>query len=128
MTALALAVGLLVAGIGLVGVVAPQGLQAIAQHVDTPLGIYVAAAVRVAFGLILVRAAPASRSPGVLRVAGVVAIVAGLSTPFVGVDRARAILDWWSRQGPVLMRLGPALALAVGGFITYAVRSGRGEA
>lgn len=125
MTSLALAIGLFVAAIGMVGIVAPHSLQAIARYSVTPLGLYVAAAVRVAFGVVLIRAAPASRAPKALRVLGFIALVGGLITPFIGVDRARAISDWWSAQGPVLIRLWPALAFVFGVFIAYAVKPGR---
>jgi FtsH-binding integral membrane protein len=124
-TSLALAIGLFVAAIGIVGIVAPPSLQAIARYSVTLLGLYVAAAARIAFGVILVRAAPASRAPKVLRLLGLIALVGGLITPFIGVDRARAISDWWSTQGPLVIRLWPALALVFGVFIAYAVKPER---
>ena len=125
MTSLALAIGFFVAAVGIVGIVAPHSLQTIAQYSVTPLGLYAAAALRAAFGVILVLAGPASRTPKVLRVVGCIALVFGLITPFLGVDRARAILDWWSSQGPGLIRLWPAVAAVVGVFIVYAVIPGR---
>lgn len=125
MTSLALAVGLFVAAVGIAGIVAPHALQTIARYSITPLGLYVAAAVRVVFGVILIRSAPASRAPGVLRVVGFIALVAGVITPFLGVDRAHAIFDWWSVQGPLLIRLWPALALIFGILIVYAVNPAR---
>jgi hypothetical protein len=84
----------------------------------------VVAALRVGFGLALVMVAPASRAPIALRIFGVVAIVAGLTTPLVGVVRARAILDWWSVQVHTFIRLTAVVAVAVGGLIVYVVARG----
>ena len=121
MKLLALLVALFIIVIGLAGLLAPGALQTIGQYWVTPVGLYVAAALRVGIGLVLVRSASASRAPNTLRVLGVIALVAGLATPFVGVERARAILNWSSAQGPAFVRLLAGFALALGGFIVYAV-------
>ncbi len=86
----------------------------------TPVGLYVVAVVRVAIGLLLIRVAPASRTPRTLRVLGVIVVVAGLLTPLIGA-RARAILDWWAALGPAYLRLPAVIALAFGAFVIYAV-------
>jgi hypothetical protein len=52
-------------------------------------------------------------------------LVAGLATPLFGVERTRAILDWESTQGTGLIRAVAGLALAIGGFIAFAVATGR---
>ena len=119
--ALVLVVGLLIAAVGGIGVVAPHVLQGISRYTVTPVGLYVVAALRVAIGVALVRVAAVSRAPSLLRVLGFVAIAAGIGTLFLGVDRAGAILAWWSGQGPVLIRLWPALALVFGVIMVWAV-------
>jgi len=48
----------------------------------------------VAIGLFFVLAAPASRAPLTIRVLGLIVIIAGLSTPWFGVARSQAVLDW----------------------------------
>jgi len=107
--------------IGMVGVAAPHGLLAVVRSILTPRGLYLVAAVRIVFGVILVLVAPSSRAPRVLRLLGLIMLVAGLTTPLFGVDRARAMLDWWSARGPGFMRLWAGLAVAVGAFVVYAV-------
>jgi hypothetical protein len=42
-------------------------------------------------------------------------------TPFFGVERTQAILDWWSAQGTAFARTWAAFALILGLFIVYAV-------
>jgi hypothetical protein len=118
---LALLVGLFIVAIGMCSVAAPHGLLTAVRFVLTPRGLYLVAAVRVVFGVILVLVAPSSRAPRVLRLLGFIMLVAGLTTPFVGVDRARAVLDWWSAQDPAFMRLWAGLAVALGAYVVYAV-------
>ena len=114
-------IGLFIAAIGVLGVIAPDGLLTAVRSLQTPLGLYLAASFRVVSGVVLVLAASSSRAPKVLRPLGFVIIVAGLITPFFGVDRVRAILDWWSGQGAAFMRVWAGLAVAFGAFVVYAV-------
>jgi hypothetical protein len=44
-------------------------------------------------------------------------------TLFLGVEHSRDILDWWSSQGPLFMRLCLAGPLVIGSFIIYALTS-----
>lgn len=59
------------------------------------------------------------------RIQGAVVLVAGLATPLFGVERTRAILDWESTQGTALIRVVAGLVLAIGGFVAFAVATGR---
>jgi hypothetical protein len=122
---LALLVGLLIVALGLVGIVAPGVLVTIGRHSVTPVGLYVVAALRVVIGLVLLGASSASRMPRTLRVCGIVALVGGLATPFLGVERAHAIMNWWLAAAPMVMRLWAVFAATFGGFIIYAVVSRR---
>jgi hypothetical protein len=89
----------------------------------TPAGLGAIAALRIAFGLVFVLAAPASRAPRTLRVLGLVVILAGLMTPWFGVARARAVLNWFASAGPLLMRLDAGVGMALGGFLVYVFRA-----
>jgi hypothetical protein len=117
---LALVVGVAVIALGVVGLVAPGVLVSIGRVAVTPAGLYVVAVVRVAIGVVLIRVAPASRSPRALRVLGAIVVVAGLLTPLMG-EPARAMLDWWASAGSAYLRLAAALAIGFGSFIVYAV-------
>jgi hypothetical protein len=112
---------LIVAAVGAVGVVAPTALLGAERIFETVAGLYAAAAFRVLFGAALWLAAARSRAPTVLRVLGVVALVGGLATPFIGVERVRGMLDWVAAQGPALVRAQGVFALVLGGALTYAV-------
>jgi hypothetical protein len=59
---------------------------------------------------------------------GYVIFFAGIATFLTGlvaIERARAIIDWWTQEGPALVRLTGAGVLALGGFIAYACAPGR---
>jgi uncharacterized membrane protein YidH (DUF202 family) len=121
MTVLALAFSLLIFTLGAVGLVSPSRVVRVARYFATPAGFYFAAAVRVVMGLALLFAAPASRAPGILRILGVVIIVAGVITFFVGLERFRRLIDWWSAKGPTLARAQAAFAVALGLLLAYAL-------
>ena len=49
----------------------------------------------------------------------------GLSATLLGPEHARTVLEWESRQGPTLLRVGAAVALAAGCFMTFALTGRR---
>jgi hypothetical protein len=117
---LAMALGFVIAAIGVLGIAAPSALLEFGRSLQSASALYVLAALRVALGTILVWAAPDSRTPRTLRIFGVLIIVAGVATPFIGVERSRAIFDWWSTQGTFFTRTWPATAVIFGLFVAYA--------
>jgi hypothetical protein len=120
---LAFVLGGCIAAVGIGGLVAPSGLVWIARHSVTSGAFYLIAAVRVAFGLVLVSAASASRAPRTLRIMGYVIVVAGLATALTGlvsIERARTIIDWWLQQGVGMIRVTAVVLVALGGFVAYA--------
>ena len=125
MKILAIVIGLLVAVVGLVGVVAPSYILEIGRSLLTPMSLYGVAASRIGFGVVLWLVAANSRLPTALRVIGIVIILAGVFTLFLGVERSGAILDWWSDRGSLFMRVSLAAPLVMGLFIVYALTSRR---
>jgi len=116
---LAMGLGFVVAAIGVLALAAPSVLLELGRTLQSPTGLYVVAAVRVGFGMILVWAASNSRTPRTLRILGTFIIIAGLVTPFFGVERTRAAFDWWSTQGSLVGRAWPIAAVGFGLFIAY---------
>ncbi|OAI42453.1 hypothetical protein AYO41_04290 [Verrucomicrobia bacterium SCGC AG-212-E04] len=125
MKALASMIGVLIVLIGVAGVIFPDALMTAGQYFVTPTGIYIAATLRIGIGLVLIFAASASRLPKTLRVVGVIILVAGLVTPLVGSDRARATLDWWVKQGSVITRVLAGIGIAIGAFTIFAFTTRR---
>ena len=124
---IALVLSSFVAALGAIGVVWPEALLGVARHLQTPSGVYAAAALRILLGGALFLAAPVSRAPRAIRALGIFILAAGLTTPFLGTERVRGIIDWWSGQGGFL-RVWAALALGLGGWLTWALlRPARGR-
>lgn len=121
-TVVATALGVALAAIGAIGTVSPALLVQFARPLLSPGPLYGVAAIRVAFGIVLLLAAPPSRMPRTVRALGVFLIVAGVLTPVLGAERALAILEWWSGQPDSLMRAWSGAAVAFGLFVAYAVR------
>ena len=121
MALIALVISLFIAALGALGVVSPTRLLDVARHFQSPAGIYAAAALRIVFGAALILAAPDSRAPAVVRVLGIIILVAGLITPLFGVERSRKVLEWWSARGPAFMRIWAGVALAFGLLLVSAV-------
>jgi hypothetical protein len=124
----AFVIGLFVATVGVVGIIAPSGLVWIAEHSVTSGAFYVIATVRVAFGLILIWVASVSRAPKTLRVLGYFILIAGITTAATGlmaIGRAHAIIEWWLRQGSGVVRLTGIPVLGLGGFVAYACAPAR---
>jgi len=125
---LAFVVGLCISAVGVVGLFAPSGLVWLAQQFATSVAFYVLATVRIAFGLILISVAAASRAPKALRVLGYVILILGITTAFTGlvaIEQAKGAIEWWLQQGTALERLTSVFVLALGGFIAYACAPAR---
>ena len=103
------------------GILVPSRLVDFATRFRSQGGLWFAAAVRVVFGLALWFAAPASRLPLLLQVLGAITLFAGLTLPFIGVDRFKALLDWWTKLSTTAKRFSAVFALAFGGVILWAL-------
>ena len=126
MRSAALLVALFTIVVGIVGLVSPDSVTTVRRlYFATPVRLYAAGAVRLAMGLVLILVAPTSRAPKTLRALGAVVCMQGLAATLLGLDRARAILEWEAMQGTALLRVGAAVALATGGFVAFAVTGHR---
>jgi hypothetical protein len=121
MAFIAFTLGLLIALMGAVGVVAPSILGAMVTALHGPLGLALAASIRLVLGAALFVAAPSSRAPVAFRVLGAVTFAAGVLTPLIGVERFDSLLDWWAALDPLLARTWSACALAIGSLIAYGI-------
>jgi hypothetical protein len=128
MKTIAFLFALCIAAVGVLGLVSPESLGAIGARFVVPGAFYVLAAVRIAFGAVLVRVAPVSRAPRTLRVVGWVIVVLGalaLQAGAFAIGPARASLDAWMQQGPTVARVTALFPLALGGFIAWACAPSR---
>lgn len=122
---LALLIGLLLTIQGILGIAAPEAFVSTLRFVQTPPMIYLAAVLRVAFGIVFILAAAESRAPRFLRDFGFIIVIGGLLTPFLGLRIAQVIFAWWAEGGPALVRLCAGVPLALGLLVIYAVAQDR---
>ena len=110
MRLLGLVIGALVILVSAISFAVPDLKLSLERSAMTPTGLYAIAVLR-------------SRAPRTLRVLGLVVIIAGLMTPWFGVTRAQATLNWVASAGPLLMRLDACVGMAMGGFLVYVFRA-----
>ena len=91
---LAVAVAGIIISLGVAAAMAPGLVIAASQSMVSLTGILFAAALRCGIGVALLFVAGGSRAPAILRIIGAVSLVAGLTMPFLGVDNARARVEW----------------------------------
>ena len=117
----ALPIALLSIVVGIAGIASPEGGMTLRRlYFATPGPFYAVVAVRSAMALGLILAASSSRWPRILRALGAVVCLQGLSATLLGLDHARAIMEWEGMQGPAVLRAGAVVALASGVFIAFA--------
>ena len=107
--------------IGAWGVLAPSRIIDFVTRFGSKGGLWFAAGIRLVLGLALWFAAPVSRAPLLLQVLGMIALVAAFVLPFMGVDRFKALINWWTKLSPTVVRLNCLLAVAFGGVILWAL-------
>jgi hypothetical protein len=114
---LTIAVTSILVAIGAATALAPDAVIALSRELVSPVGIYVAAAVRCAVGLALLLIARGSRAPAVLRAMGVVLVLGGMVFPFFGVESAKARIEWEADH--LLFLRVEGLLFIWGGFVIY---------
>ena len=114
---LTIAVTVTLVAIGIATALTPDAVIALSRKLVSPVGIYVAAAVRCAMGLALLLIARGSRAPAVLQTMGVALILAGIVFPFFGVESSKARIEW-EADHLLFLRL-EGLLFIWGGFVIY---------
>ena len=107
--------------LGLWGLIAPAMLLAFISGWQTRGGLWAGAILRLLFGLAVWSVAARSRFPTTLQVLALIAVVAGVALPFIGLDRFNRIVAWWSRQPLRFTRAWAVFLIALGVFIVWAV-------
>lgn len=119
--------GVLVVCIGAWVVVDPQQLPTYANRFVDPSALWIAVGMRVSVGALLWFTAPASRTPAVLRVLGVLFILSGLTLAVLGLERLHGIVDWAAGLDDLTFRAIGLGAALVGAFIVWSVSPRRSE-
>lgn len=121
MTTLAAVLGLFMVTLGLLAMASPALMLRFAGRFQTQAGLWAAMVIRLVMGVVLILAAPDSRVPQALRILGAIVFVSGVITPFIGVERVKRIIAWWTARPVIFQRGWASIALAFGAFIVWAV-------
>lgn len=121
MTIVAMLFGLMMVGLGVTAMASPRTMLHFAERFQTQAGLYAAMAIRLAMGTVLILVAPNSRVPQALRILGAIVFVSGMITPFIGVERVKRIIAWWTTRPAFFQRAWAAMALTLGAFVVWAV-------
>ena len=89
---------------------------------ESRTGQYVATAIRVVSGLILILGASATRYPKGFRIVGVVLLLLGLAVLLIPLESWSTLLRWTTSWPLPVMRVGGVVASLLGAFIIYAAR------
>jgi uncharacterized protein YjeT (DUF2065 family) len=122
---LATILGCLMMLLGLCALFAPDRVLPFARFTTTANGVYVAAAIRLLIGAILLMAAGGSRFPIVLRLLGGFAILGGLATLVIGVAGAQRMAEQMLPYATTAIRGIGAFLIVLGAFVVYAVSGSR---
>jgi hypothetical protein len=120
MTLVVALVGLLIGGVGLFGMVEPKRLVDWILTVWNKDLLWVAVALRLALGAVLIYAAPECRAPQVVGALGVITILAAVGLVILGSKRMTAFVRWWTERPSVIIRGWSALGVLLGAFLLYA--------
>ena len=110
----AIALSLLVTLGSLFGLLAPKQLFETVRGFLSPAGLAFASGIRLLFGVALFMSAEATRVPDLVRVLGVLIIVAGLAIPVLGVPRLAALIDWFEDELNVRLRAWCGMGFVLG--------------
>ena len=114
---LGVAVGLL----GVSGVVHPASLIRFVERMwQSPNGFRLAIALRLAFGVVLIVAAPDCQFPRAIRLLGILSLVAGAAGAALGRERLQSFIRWWVGLPSGWVRGWSLVAVAFGFFLAYA--------
>ena len=112
-------IGLLILGLGIVFLLNPQTIKKLISYFRKGKKIYLAAVLRLLFGLIFLSAFPLSALPRVIYVFGVLFLASGTAILILGPRRTIPILDWYNKQSVSTLRFLSLPIIALGILIFY---------
>jgi hypothetical protein len=117
----ALVLGLLIAGLGVLSIASPETFHELLRHLRTPTGMYAAAGLRMILGVSLLVSAKHSRFPTTLMVFGWIFVVGGFLVLLVGFEFFRSAVDSFLLLDHWVARVWGIAALGLGAFFAYSV-------
>ncbi len=111
-------VGVLIATIGVVGLVNPHGLYKLVERWRSPARFWFAVGIRALLGGVFLVVAPDCRIPAVVQVIGWLSILGAVLVLMIGRRGLDAFIESW--LGPTFIRVLAPMAVAGGALLVYA--------
>jgi hypothetical protein len=112
--------GLLLAGLASIGLVQPTRMVQRFEGFASPRGRWFAVGIRAVLGGLFLIAAPECRLPEVVRIGGIVALVAAAVPALMPTPRFESSVRWALSRPPAVHRVWFAMAAGLGALIVYA--------
>lgn len=120
--AIALAIfSLIIVLLSAYGVFQPSVLTSFVRRFMAGLGLWVAVIARLILALLLWFSAPFSHTPLTFQVLAILALVAAIALPIIGVQRILKLLDWVASWQQLAIRLWCLLGVGFGGFLLWSI-------
>lgn len=111
--------GLAVAGIGLIGVLAPDTLRRLLGDWRVMTSLPVTVVIRILFGCIFVAAASDCRLPTVVRLVGFLEFAGAAVLLGLGSQRLERFVEWWVQRPSTFVRCWCLGACGLGALLVY---------
>lgn len=114
-------IGIIMIALGISCVIDVKIMKRLMRFCGEGRRLYAVGVIRLVMGVILLMAAPGTISPGVISTLGILVIIGGITIFILGVEKTKAVLSWWQRRYPLVLRLGASGALIFGILILYSI-------
>ena len=119
MTLIVAVLGVLIALLGLVGLVQPARLRSLIMTTDGQARFAFAIVIRLAMGALLWWLADELRHPHIMRILAVISVVAAFSVLIMGRERLDKLINWWLSKSDGLLRVSALFAAVFGAYLTW---------
>jgi hypothetical protein len=114
-------IGAVVIAIGITVMVKPDVMLKMLSFWKRGKNIYLAAAIRLIFGILFIYASPLCRLNIMVALLGSLMIAGGVIVIMLGPKRMETIFAWWEKRPLSVVRLAGAVAFTLGALIIYSV-------
>ena len=113
------ALGILFLVLGVVNYLKPNLVRSFIGFAKVGKRAYIGGVIRIAIGIFLLFAIPHVSIPAIVGTIGALALIAGLTILFVGMQRVHALLDWLYALPDQKLRLFPLIGVLFGVLLIY---------
>ena len=112
-------IGILMACMGFINLLNPKPMKKMISFWRKDKRIYAGGLLRALFGVIFLLSTPQARLPMVIYVLGILMLLGASLIFILGLEKAKAILNWWDKKPYSILRLMGILILVIGALVIY---------